>query len=169
MEERRIAIDEGFWAEYDLFCQPSHIEKFITCGHTQIAEFMRGRMRSLHVERRIHSLTRPERKWEHHKAWLSLRNEPIFNDHGSLVLHMRVGDVVAVEFGWDRDVIVTHSPVTEHVSGYLLSGHWDSMVGLFMPLFDASTILECVKHRMAMNVAESLARAKEQQTSWGWY
>jgi hypothetical protein len=130
---------------------------------------VRSIIEAAHRDRAIHKLSRPERGWGHHQAWLAVRNAPIRNDRGDEAISIRVGDVIVVEHGWDRDVIITHNPIPRNiVCGYLLSGTWEEMVGLFMPLFDHATILKCIELRTAKNVSESLQLAEEESRDWGW-
>lgn len=131
---------------------------------------MCGVMESAHRSRAIHRLSRPEKGWENHKAWLALRNAPIRNDRGDEAIYMRVGDVVVVEWGWDRDVIITHNPIPRNiVCGYLLSGRWDEMVGLFMPLFERQAIVKCIELRTSKNVREAIDLAEKEARDWRWY
>ena len=160
---------EPFWDVYDEFCHPAHLERFNNKGGSHRAPQMRSAMEMAHQARAIHSLSRPERGWENHKAWLALRNAPIRNDRGDEAIYIRIGDVIVVEWGWDRDVIITHNPIPRNiVCGYLLSGKWEEMVGLFMPLFDHRTILKCIELRTAKNVREALKLAEEESRDWGW-
>ncbi|MBX4188121.1 MAG: hypothetical protein KW793_03225 [Candidatus Doudnabacteria bacterium] len=126
-------------------------------------------MKVAHEDGSIHRLSRAERGWENHKAWLAIHNAPIRNFEGEHKFYMRVGDVIVVEWGWDRDVIITHTPIPRNiVSGYLLSGKWEEMVGLFMPLFARSTILKCIELRAAKNVHEATMLAEQESRDWGW-
>jgi hypothetical protein len=160
---------EAFWAIYDEFCHPVHLEGFINTGESHRAPQMRSVMETAHKDRAIHRLSRVERGWENHKAWLALRDAPIRNDRGDEAIYMRVGDVIVVEWGWDRDVIITHNPIPRNiVCGYLLSGRWEEMVGLFMPLFDRRTIFKCIELRTAKNVREATQLAEEESRDWGW-
>lgn len=160
---------ESFWNLYDWFCSATSLENFIKYGKSHSSSQMCAVMELAHRARTIHHISRPDRGWQHHKAWLTLRDASIRNDEGNIVINMQRGDVVVVEHGWDRDVFVTHSPIHERTSGYLLSGKWEEMVGLFMPLFDKATILECIKIRTAKNVEEAIARAEKQANEWVWY
>lgn len=161
---------EAFWRLYDEFCHPENLKELIESGTSARVPQMRSIMESAHQSRAIHNLSRPEKGWRNHKAWLALRNAPIRNDQGYPGLYMRVGDVVVVEWGWDRDVIITHNPIPRNmVSGYLLSGKWEEMVGLFMPLFERRTIVRCIELRTAKNVREAIDLAEEEAQDWGWY
>lgn len=165
--ERNLAT---FWSLYDRFCEPTHLTTFINEGVSDQAEQMRSATRAIHLDRTIHNLSRPQLGWNHHMAWLALSNAPIRNDMGQNVLYMRVGDVVIVEHGWDRDVIITHAPIDRNlVRGYLLSGRHEEMIGLFMPLFERYSILECIQLRMKKNVREATELAYQESDDWGWY
>lgn len=157
-----------FWRFYDEFCHPDHLKEFINTGDSCRANKMRDIMVKAHQSQAIHHLSRPERGWKSRKAWLALRNAPIINNRGHEVLYMRVGDVVVVERGWDRDVIITHNPIQRNIAcGYLLSNRWEETVGLFMPLFDRKTIINCIKLRTTKNVKEALKLAEEEARVWG--
>lgn len=161
---------EAFWSLYDEFCHPAHLKSFVKKGESHRTPQMCAMMESAHKTRAIHNLSRPERGWKNHKGWLALRNAPVRNDRGDTAIEMRAGDVIVVEWGWDRDVIITHNPIPRNiVCGYLLSGRWEEMVGLFMPLFDQRTIQNCIELRTAKNVEEALALAKEEARDWQWY
>ncbi len=158
-----------FWRLYDEFCQPAHLKSFIEDSESPLTSQMSAIMISTHKAKTIHSISRPERGWKNNKAWLALRPAPIRNVKGHPFTHMRTGDVIIWQWGWDRDVIVTHNPISEHVCGYLLGGPWPEMVGLFMPLFDKKTIMECIKLRTAENVKDAIKQAEEDATLWHWY
>ena len=161
---------EEFWKLYDKFCDPAHLEKFVQKGESPHTPQICKILESAHNSGAIHRISRPGRRWAKHKAWLSLRNAPIRNDEGNPVIQMRTGDVIVVEWGWDRDVIITHTPIYRNiVSGHLLSGRWEEMVGLFMPLFDQKTINKCIELRITKNVEEAIALANEEAQDWQWY
>lgn len=158
----------AFWDLYDQFCSPVHLEKFIETGRSDQVAQMCQMMEVSHRARTIHYVSRPERGWGRRKAWLVLRDVPVRNEDGAPAVQMRIGDVVTLEPGWDRDVFITHNPIREVVSGYLLSGKWEEMIGLFMPLFDKATIMKCIELRTGRN-AEAIARAEKQAHEWMWY
>lgn len=163
---------QAFWNLYDDFCKPDHLENLISKGvATPLSSAMCELMESAHRSKAIHSLSRVGRGWVYHKAWITLRNTEIRDYSGNHVaFEMRVGDVVVVETGWDRDVIITHNPIPRNiVSGYLLSGKWEGMVGLFMPLFDKDTIMKCIEFRTAKNIEDAIVLAKEESQTWQWY
>lgn len=165
-----ILGSKEFWDLYDEFCHPAHLERFIEKGTSHRTSQMCGVMEVAHRSREIHNLSRPDREWKNHKAWLALRDAPIRNDRGDSAVSMRAGDVIVVEWGWDRDVIITHTPIPRNiVCGYLLSGRWDEMIGLFMPLFERRTITKCIELRTAKNVREALALTEEEAQDWQWY
>lgn len=161
---------EEFWKMYDEFCDPTHLENFIENGASHLSPMMCKIMEASHRSRAYHRLSRIERGWKDHKAWLTLRDAPIRNLDGVPTLYMHVGDIIVVEWGWDRDVIITHTPINRNkVSGYLLSGKWEEMIGLFMPLFDRRTIMKCIEVRTAKNVRDALELADEEARDWHWY
>ncbi len=161
---------EAFWSLYDDFCHPAHLEWLIEKGTSDRTPQMCSIMETAHKARTIHSLSRLERGWSNHKAWLALRDAPVRNYRGDPTIEMRAGDVIVVEFQWNRDVIITHNPIYRNIqSGYLLSGKWEEMVGLFMPLFERQTIVKCIELRTAKNVREAINLAEEEARDWRWY
>ncbi|NTV21997.1 MAG: hypothetical protein HGB03_00290 [Candidatus Yonathbacteria bacterium] len=158
-----------FWNLYDEFCHPDHLTRFVTDESSPLSTKMCMLMEEAHTTGTIHQISRPDRKWDRHMAWLALRAGRIFDTEGYLAMSMRPGDVIVVARQWDRDTPITHIPIREHVSGYLLSGHWKEMVGLFMPLYEKETILKCIELRMTKNTKEAMERAQEESRIWGWY
>lgn len=159
-----------FWMLYDRLCNEEGIRNLVNNPSDPLAAQMHAITHAAHLTREIHRLTRPDRGWKHHNAWLSLKTEAIQRHDGEIADIMRAGDVVVVEHGWDRDVIITHCPIPRNiVSGYLLSGKWEPMIGLFLPLFDAQTIQMCIKIRMEKNLSETLYLAAEEARDWRWY
>ncbi len=160
----------AFWRLYDDFCKPKHLKLHVSGEQTEINLRIQEIMKKEHHLGTIRVANRPEKNWKFPMAWLGLRNEPVRNDRGEPAFYVRSGDVMVVEHGWDRDVFTTHTPIHEHVCGFILSPSpaWQEMVGLFMPLFDKKTILRCVKLRAEKNVQEAIARAEKQAFEWAW-
>lgn len=158
---RQVGSD-AFWDFYDKFCAHEHLKEFITTGKSQLAPLMKQIIEASHIEKGIYNISRPSRQWVKQKAWLAIRNATILNDEGRYGTFVRAGDVMYINHGWDRDVVITHSPPLEDVSGYLLSGRWPDMVGLFMPLFDLQTVHECIRLRLKKNEEECLYKAAEE-------
>ena len=159
-----------FWEFYDEFCGENHIKTLVEKGVTELSSKMCNIMESTHRTRNIHRMSRPERGWMNHKAWLAIRTASVRNDAGDISVRIRAGDVVIVETSRDRDVIITHVPIIRHmVSGYLLSGAYPEMVGLFMPLFDKKTIRTCIEIRVARNIHDAISLADEEAKDWCWY
>lgn len=164
-----IIGSKSFWNIYDKFCRSAHLRSFIKDGASNLAPQMCAIMEAAHRSREMHLIkSRPERGWRLHAAWLALRNAPVRNDRGVPVTYMRPGDVVVVEWGWDRDVVITHSPNTRTICGLIRSGKWNEEVGLFMPLFERCTIIQCIKWRTAKNALEALALAEKEAQDWDW-
>ena len=159
-----------FWKIYDELCEPENLRKLVEDDEFPLAERLHRITKAAHLTRAIHILTRPERGWTYHKAWLSLKTVTIQKHDGNYATTMRSGDIVVVEHGWDRDVIITHCPIERNmVSGYLLSGKWEPMIGLFLPLFDKATIMTCIDLRMEQNVADAKELADEEARDWNWF
>ncbi|MES2986014.1 MAG: hypothetical protein V4686_02720 [Patescibacteria group bacterium] len=160
-----------FWEFYDEFCKPENLEKFIS--DLEVSDDASGKMHLImhaaHLTREIHKLKRPEKGWKNHHAWLALKHAPIQRHDGNIFTSMSRGDVITVAHQWDRDIMITHNPISEHVCGYLLGGKWEPMIGLFMPLFDKKTIMTCIELRCKKNLAEALEKAKEESATWYWY
>jgi hypothetical protein len=161
---------QEFWKLYDELCSPDSLSRLVNEGseYPPASQMLRI-TKAAHLTRAIHTLSRSERGWGHHCAWLALKHQMIQNYEGQFGMDMRAGDVVAVEFGWDRDVVITHSPSVSMVSGYLLSGKWEPMIGLFLPLFDKETILCAAKLRVAKNSEEAEKLAIKESEDWSWY
>ncbi len=157
-----------FWKFYDEFCQESNLKKLIEDSDSPMTMRMREITTAAHRSREIHKLKRPEKNWDYHRAWLALADAPIQNPDGTPIMYMRPGDVVVIEWPWDRDVIVTHVPISEHISGYLLSGKWDPMIGLFLPLFSHETIARCVELRVTANLTEAMEKVAEEAKDSSW-
>jgi hypothetical protein len=161
-----------FWSFYDEFCGGKSISKLNYQREYPLAVKMHEITYAAHSSRAIHELKRPERGWEHHHAWLALRTLEIpRQDNGAPSgLVIRAGDIIVVEHQWDRDVIITHTPIPRNIiSGYLLSGRYESMIGLFLPLFDRETIMRSINIRLGQNVEEGYQLAQEEARDWNWY
>ena len=158
-----------FWALYDEFCSEASLTKLVEERHYPLANEMHAITYAAHHTREIHHLSRPERGWSHHHAWLALKSTEIHNLHGDPIIFVRAGDVVVVEHQWDRDDFLTHSPKIQWVCGYLLSGKWEPMIGLFLPLFDKKTIEVCIKLRIKKNSEDALALMEKEAMDWTWY
>lgn len=162
-----------FWHLYDSLCLPEALKRLIE--HREESDLvlqMRTVMRETHASKNLHRLMRPERGWTGPRAWLALGNAPMRNldNPNQIVNWFRTGDVLVVEFGWDRDVIITHSPIERNlVSGYILGSKQDEMIGLFMPLYEASTIHHCIKLRLARNTREAIELAEQEALDWNWH
>jgi hypothetical protein len=158
-----------FWALYDLFCSSRDEFKKLPRGEqTETCLKLQEILREGHDE--IVRLGRPERAWHHPKAWLVLRNEMILNKDSQVSIHLLAGDVMTREFGWDRDVFITHSPIVKRVSGQFLPQSWpNAEKGLFLPLFEKRVILRAIRTRLQANAFNALAKAEEESRDWGWY
>jgi len=159
---------EAFWNIYDEFCNKElvglsssdlgalcfKLQEILRAGHSEIVK-----------------LDRPKKGWGHPKAWLVLRREHVMNMEGTHVfMTLEAGDVMTREFGWDRDVFVTHSPIIERVSGQFLNQQWpNAEKGLFLPLYDKATIMKAVRAKAERNLARALEKAEEEAHDWQWY
>lgn len=159
-----------FWLLYDELCSKEGLTKLINEPNYQVAKIMNQVATAAHRTRAIHTLSRLDHGWKYHNAWFALRYAHIQNHNGDPFMNIRPCDVVVVEHGWDRDVIITHTPIeTERVAGYLLSGKWEPMIGLFLPLFDAETIHQAIELRLEENANEARELAQKEAKDWGWY
>jgi hypothetical protein len=158
-----------FWALYDRFTSNAGITDLIANEQNPLVEQMRKIIHAAHESGAIYKLSCPERGWTQRNAWLAIKTATVQQYDGSLGVLMRSGDVVVVEHQWDRDVIITHCPAATDVSGYLLSGQWPEMVGLFLPLFDRRTIERCIEFRLAQNFGDALRQTKEEAKEWDWH
>jgi hypothetical protein len=155
---------------YDELCMPENLHKLVNGQEFALLRQMRQINIAAHKSGAIHKLDRPEREWKHIMCWLALKTEMIQNYEGNYGMTMRVGDVIVVEHAWDRDVVITHAPIETHVvHGYFLSGKWEPMVGLFLPLFHKETILRCINLRLERNFLEAKDFAQKEADEQGWY
>lgn len=160
---------EAFWSIYDEFCDRELARFSSDTDPGDLCLKLQEILRAGHGE--IGKLPRPEKGWNHPKAWLVLRNESVMDREGShVVMYLQAGDVMTCEFGWDRDVFVTHTPIIEHVSGQFLSQRWpNAQKGLFLPLYDRSTIMKAIQAKLEMNMVRSWEKAQKESREWGWY
>ena len=159
-----------FWMLYDEFCLPDNLHKLVNGVDFSLLRQMRQINIAGHKSGAIHKLDRLDRGWKCPMCWLALKTETIQNHEGNYGTTMRVGDVIIIEHGWDRDVVVTHTPIEGHiVRGYFLSGKWEPMVGLFLPLFHQETILRCINLRLERNHLEAKEFAQKKATEEQWY
>ncbi len=159
---------EAFWSLYDEFSN----KELVGLSNGKPGELC---LKLQEVLRKGHSeivrLARPEKGWHHPKAWLVLRFEHVMNMEGTHVfMTLEAGDVMTREFGWDRDVFVTHSPIIERVSGQFLGQQWpNAEKGLFLPLYDRATIMKAILAKAERNLARTLEKAEEEARDWQWY
>lgn len=142
-------------------------------GHSNPATnpltWMRDFMESFHRQKALQCLKFPERGWNVIHAWLALRETPgrtIEGDPSHFTI--RAGDVIIVEHQWDRDLPITHVPADSMVSGYLLSGKWPEMVGLFMPLYSKQRIEMCILARLEADKRQALEKMEQSSRDWQW-
>jgi hypothetical protein len=159
---------EAFWNLYDEFLSKeliglsngkpgdlcSKLQEVLKKGHSEIVR-----------------LARTEKGWHYPKAWIVLRGEHVMNMEGTHVfMTLEPGDVMTREFGWDRDVFVTHSPIIERVSGQFLGQQWpNAEKGLFLPLYDKETIMMAIRVKAEKNLSRTLEKAEEEARDWQWY
>jgi len=84
-------------------------------------------------------------------AFISVRTTSVFNRDGGWAMDIEEGDVIVLQHGWDRNIIVTHLPMNtcnpipfllkDTVRGYGLKGVW-------LPIFDPSKIIPFVDKKM---------------------
>lgn len=160
---------EAFWAIYDEFCRLDEFVELARSKQSELCLKLQQILRTGHME--IVKLARPEKGWHYPKAWLVMRYEHILDPSGGyVVMALDAGDVMTREFGWDRDVIVTHSPIIERVSGQFLGQQWpNAEKGLFLPLYDKATIMTAIKAKAERNLARTLEKAEEESRDWQWY
>ncbi len=157
-----------FWNLYDEFCTKELIG--LTSGKSgDLCLKLQEVLRTGHSN--IVKLARIGKGWHYPKAWLVLRGEHVMNMEGTHVfITLEAGDVMTREFGWDRDVFVTHSPIIERVSGQFLNQQWpNAEKGLFLPLYDKATIMKAVRAKAERNLTKTLEKAEEEARDWQWY
>ncbi len=147
-----------FWEAYEIFLRRESLKRFVVSPQNDLACRMRELLLGIQGEKQA-SITpiRPEFNWNYPLAWLVLRNETILDAQGAgpLVV-VQAGDVMLEDRSFDRDVFITHAPRRELVGGYMLSGRWENMRGLFLPLFTDMA----VKHAVALRLAQNTTNAK---------
>ncbi len=162
-----IIDSNGFWHLYDRFCTTTEFEKLCRGEQTERCLQLQQTLREGH--KRIVKLDRPTRNWNGPRAWLVLRGEMIHNTEGHVFMVLTGGDVMTREFGWDRDVFITHSPIIERVSGQFLGQSWPGATrGLFLPLFEYRTIMNAIETKLKANTEQTLAKAEEEARDWRW-
>ena len=169
--EQRVTVEfgsPGFWALYDELCTKENLKKLIEGNNRTLVSHMQAIVRLAHRTGMIHSLARLDRGWERQMAWLVLRDAPIQKQDGQIWIQMRPGDVVIMDRGEGMDVIATHVPEQVIPSGYLLSGRWDPMIGLFLPLFEMATVMDAIRLRLEQNTKNSLILLDKGSRNWGW-
>ena len=162
-----------FWKLYDKFCTAREFVRLANGEQSQLCTDLQRILRKNPVtlgRLTITSLARGSRGWENPKAWLVLRNESVITESGHIFLKLSPCDVMTCEYGWDRDVFVTHHPIVERVSGQFLGQRWPlAEGGLFLPLYDKRTIMSAIKTRLIKNTSESISKAEEEARDWSWY
>lgn len=157
-----------FWEFYDRFCESNLVNLVEKPDHPEAVR-MHQIMYAAQRSGELKKLCRPDREWKTIHAWLVLKPAQIQRPNGEFGMVVRAGDVLVVQHQWDRDVFITQTPINEtHVSGYFLSGFWESMVGLFMPLFDRGTITRCVWIRAEKTLEETIERVNKEADDWSW-
>jgi hypothetical protein len=84
-------------------------------------------------------------------GYLAVRSTVIYRkDDGKNVDQIIQGDVVVMQYNWDRNVIVTHVPLSQNIPiPYVLIGvHVFGLEGLWLPIFDAAKIRPLVELQM---------------------
>ena len=159
---------EEFWVLYDKFCSDEEFKKLSDSEQTESCLQLQQILREGHG--RIVGLERQNVGWTHPNAWLVLRHETIMHSEGYVFMHLQPGDVMTREFGWDRDVFITHAPIIERVSGQFLNQHWyGAKKGLFLPLYTKETIMSAIRIKLERNSTNALAKAKIEAREWQWY
>ena len=115
----------------------------------------------------LRALKHPQKNWIHILGWIALRDQSFFNHQdGQFVLSVRTGDILIEQHPWDRDVIVTHVPMIEHVSGWLLNPNYEEAKGLWVPIFNP-LILKCALQIRLLEIREQAEKFFEtEKASW---
>lgn len=159
-KEEKEKIPEGlfdadqFWKLYDTYLNSDFRNATIN-AHLSY---------ELALHPKVWELTQPEKDRLHIRGWIALQYRDFFNDDGKRVLVMQTGDVVIQQHGWDRDIMVTHSPYKEWVSGWLIGG--PQSVGLFVPIFDASHLEKAILMRLREEKERILKLFYEEKACW---
>ena len=156
-----------FWELYDKFCLPKNLSEFILGIDYFLVDHLRVILTKVCKNRSIDKLTRRERGWKGHKAWLILHDAKVKNSGVGNTTLMRCGDVV-IALNLGKDLIITHSPIIQCSSGYILNTKWEPMK-VILPLFDEETVRECIRLRLLKNKEEALLRMINEARNQGWY
>lgn len=155
------------WSLYDRFFERGNLELLSKKPQDHpLLRDMRELTTRLHLERKIHYLVRPSLGWKQYDGLLTLDSTWILNKDCQPVLHVCSGDVIAVQYGWDRDVFITHVPKHEHVRGYLMSGYHPDMVGLFLPIFGQRNMTTAIDIRLEEHVLAAKHFVLEEKKHW---
>lgn len=144
-----------FWDIYDKASQKGFRDKSLNGQLSSLIE--------ANIER-VLNIKRPEKSWEIIRGWVALKDEQLRNDNGDIVLYINTGDIVIIQYAWDRDVIVTHFPRKDMVSGPLLGGKQSH--GLFAPLFDQAIIEGLIKMKLTEYEEAALAFFDAEKKCW---
>lgn len=147
---------EEFWTLYDWFM---HRDRLIKLSENELVDHANQvHMLAAEAQRggKLQSLQRPCLGWSNPHAYLVLKYQMIPRPDGQFGINVSAGDVMFVEYGWDRDSIMTHGPIHSQVSGYFLSGKWPEMIGLFLPIFGFDKVIEAIQIRIKQNAIDSV-------------
>ncbi len=144
-----------FWQLYDQFVETDFRDQQL---NSRISQIVRENIEE------IFQLKREEKGWQIIRAWIAIRDQQLFSREGKLACSIRCGDVIVVEYHWDRDVVITHVPMPEMVCGPLLG--WEQSHGLFLPLFDKIVIEKAIRLRLDEDVKDAIARFEEEKKFW---
>ena len=161
---------DQFWSLYDRFCQEEQLVQHIAVGVTPLAHELRVITTEAARKRQLSRLCRPARGWQRHHAWVALDAATVFNHEGTLITHVRPGDVMTVQWNWDREILITHTPHREMVSGSLRGClNERDVYGLFLPLFDRQTIETCIGQRLAADAVSTVDFFNKEAVERCWY
>lgn len=129
---------EDFWRLYAIWLESDGYCKDINAC-------LREHLKLHEDPRRLEGKT-PNGETKTPRAWFCLANCELGPER---LFFARVGEVVVVQFCWDRDVPVTRVPLTENIVGGLLIGRHNKEH--FLPLYDTELARRLIFRRMEMD------------------
>jgi len=155
-EQKQVLDTNLFWSLYDRYVLGDFRDEEL---NRKLSELTKNHIREMF------QLERLEKGWKTIRAWIALDHCHVRNDEGQSVFFVTLGDVVIINYGWDRDITITHSPIEEFVSGNLLGR--EQCQGLFLPLFEADTIERAIRLQLKEIEKAALEKFAEEKGYWG--
>jgi hypothetical protein len=111
----------------------------------------------------------PENPDREHYGYVCVEHSFIINLHGHIVGTVLKGDVLILQLDWDRNIIITHSPITKNTPiPYLLKDtkNFTGLRGIWLPIFDPEYVIRFAKMRNEKNRKALFQLLEEEQKYW---